>query len=177
MNWLRRHLLLVSAIFVVAIFLLCVNWSDGGRGFFSPDTLDCRTQSEMLFPGTKIPIYRSTYDYHRYELVEYLIAEGYWSPVETTSPRWFATFHWNRQWRDGTSDFHRAFGWRSEEWIQWTKDHPEIAAKLWPVVLDALRTPTEPDVSRAQSLLFIANLAATLKDFEVGVAEMVERSR
>ncbi len=172
MIWRRRRILVAFALLAVASYVVCGIWGEGGRGFFSPDTLECRTQSELLFPLTHVPLYRSQFSYHRYALVEYLISEGYWSSVETPSPRWVPTFHWNRQWRDGTSNFHRAFGWRSHEWIEWTKQNPQIAAKSWPMVIDALRSPIEPDMARAEAVLFIARFSESMKDFEDGVSRL-----
>lgn len=127
---------------VVAAILPCLLWlfvspSRGGRGFFSPSTLETKTQSEYLICG--VPIYRSNFDVRQDDITTYLIAKGYWSPQAAESDRWIPTFHWNEQWRDGESSLQRALFWRHEFWINWSEENPEMAAELWPRVLRLLR--------------------------------------
>jgi hypothetical protein len=135
----RRSVAVVLVILVVAAYVAGFAFGRGGRGFFSPDSLDNRTQSEILLPVAEMPLYRSSYQYHRYPLTDYLVAKGYWSPRATQSPRWVSTFHWNDQWRDGVAPFHKDLGWRGEDWIKWSEAHPAIAADLWPRVLKIMR--------------------------------------
>ncbi len=115
----------------------------GAIGFFSPDSLEYRSQSERLLLGTEIPLYRSPYEYHEHELVKYLTSKGYWTPRETDSPRWFVLFHWNQMWRDGESTFHRRFFWKTDRWIDWSNKNPDQAAKFWPHILELLRSGDE----------------------------------
>lgn len=142
---LRRLALVLSLLLAVGLWLLT---SPGGRGFFSPDTLEYRTQSERLILVAEIPVYRSAYRYDSHELIDYLVAKEYWSPQPAPEPRWIFLFHWNRSWKDGESGFHRRLFWRKDFWIEWTEKHPERAAEVWPRVLELLRTDGESEVER-----------------------------
>lgn len=114
-------------------------WGRGGRGYFSPDTLDTKTQSEWLIPLTKIPVYRSSFEYHKNDLSQFLIDEEYWKPNEKENPKWISSFHWNMQWHDGESQLHRQLTSRSDDWITWTMANPQFAKLVWPHVLTLLR--------------------------------------
>jgi hypothetical protein len=126
---------------LLAFFLL---GSSGGRGFFSPDTLEYRSQSEVLLFVTEIPLYRSRYKYDKHELVDFLVCRGYWTAKDTRSPRWLCLYHWNDSWRDGESGLYRSLFQKRKFWIVWSEKNPQQAAELWPLVLDLLRS-NEPD--------------------------------
>lgn len=140
-------LLIVVAGSVMAIILVRCS---GGRGFFSPDTLEYRSQTEILCPGIEVPLFRGSFRYHDHELVRFLIDKGYWRARKVDSPRWLSLFHCNRMWRDGESTFHRQFFWRKSDWIDWTNKNPNEAALFWPRVLELLRLDDE---ERAVELL------------------------
>jgi hypothetical protein len=127
----------------------------GGRGFFSPDTLLYRTQSEALLPLTEIPLYRSRYSYHQPLLVQYLVAQGLWAPRVVSKPRWFLAFHWNDQWSGGTNSWNKELSWRGQGWVTWSQQYPDIAAEMWPLVLETLRADEREWVStrRAERLM------------------------
>jgi hypothetical protein len=131
-----REFLVVVAI-APCILYLFVSPSRGGRGFFSPSTLETKTQSEYLIWGA--PIYRSRFEFRHDDITAYLIAKGYWSPQTTGSDRWIPTFHWNEQWRDGESSLERELFWRDEFWINWSNENPKVAVEFWPRVLELLR--------------------------------------
>ena len=139
-----RPLVLLFCGCIAALVLL---GSAGGRAFFSPDTLEYRSQSETLIRGTKLPIFRSLYAYHKHDLVEFLISKGYWEPREAESPRWILLFQWNHMWRDGESTLHRCLFWKKAHWMEWSTKYPERAAQLWPRVLDLLRSADEDKVA------------------------------
>ena len=151
---------------MAAVYLASAGCGRGGRGYFSPDTLDCRTHSEWLVPLTRIPVYRGTSSTHRYAAVDWLIAQGFWSKSDAWDPRWLPTFQWNEQWKDGQSQFHRELGWRGEAWVQWSKDNPEMAKALWPRVLTALRRPGVTHTADASDLMFTAQYARSVEEFE-----------
>jgi hypothetical protein len=149
------------------VYLASAGCGGGGRGYFSPDTLDCRTHAEWLVPLTRVPIYRGPSSTHRYPAVDWLIAQGYWSKADAADPRWLPTFRWNAQWKDGESVFHRELGRRrGDAWIQWSKDNPGMARALWPRVLAALRRPGVTSTSDATDLMFTARLARSVEEFE-----------
>ena len=117
--------------------------SSGGRGQFSPDSLEYRSQSEVLLWGTKQSVYQSRWRYHNHTLIQFLVNNGYWHYSDIAENRWIFLFHSNSQWRDGESSFHRAFFWKDDFWIEWTNKQPEQAAVLWPRVLESLRLGDE----------------------------------
>lgn len=131
----------IQVVVVLPCVILFSFLNDGGLAYFSPDTFEIRSQSEITLPILNTPVYRSSYSYrdNSFELVEYLVAKGYWSPRETDEPRWILLFHWNDAWRDGDTQWYRDVN-RSNEWIEWTEKHPDIARVLWPAVLSFLRS-------------------------------------
>lgn len=169
----RKHLKRAVGVigltaFVFIAVALSVSWkyAKGGRTFFSPDTLETKSQSETLLIQTPVPLYRSSFSQGRYELVDFLIDAGYWSPAAADPPRWLPTNHWNRQWKDGQSPIHREFAWFADDWIAWTGQHPDIAAVLWPRVLGELRS-NHPDCQwQAYRLMWHAKSAQTVEAFE-----------
>ncbi|MBE7464613.1 MAG: hypothetical protein HS116_14140 [Planctomycetes bacterium] len=144
----RRLAFALSASSALLWTALWISSGLGGRGFFSPDTLEYRSQSERTVFATEIPLYRSAFRYDSHELVNYLVEKGYWSPRPASEPRWIFLFHWNRNWKDGESCFHRSFFWRKDFWMEWTEKHPERAAEVWPQVLELLRAGRDAEVAR-----------------------------
>ena len=155
--------LLISYVVAMAGFLLS---AEGGQSDFSPDTLNSRFRSErLLIVG--LPVYQSGYRVFRYELVEYLIEKGYWQERDTGDPQWVPMTHWSRSWwRDGDTIYYHEFR-HGAFWIDWSEEHPSIAAVLWPTVLRLLR---RSDVDGATLLLRYAEQAETLAEFRQAVA-------
>ena len=160
----------VSAVLLA--YLAAAGCGRGGRGYFSPDTLECRTHPEWLLPPTKIPLYRGRSSMHRWPVADYLVAQGFWSRSDTPDPRWLPTSRWNQQWNDGQSLFHRELGWRGEWWVEWSEKNPEMAKALWPKVLVALRRPGTTNTAEAAGLLFAAQQARSVEEFDKLSAEM-----
>lgn len=140
-------ILLASSYLAVLFFL----GSTGARCHFSPDSLEHRAQREILLFGKEIPLFRASYEYHQHELTAFLIAQEYWTPQKTTSPRWIPVFHWNEMWKDGYSSLHIMLFRKQDEWIEWTKKNPKQASTFWPDVLQVLRSG---DAAAAAELLY-----------------------
>jgi hypothetical protein len=164
MKWLPS----IGLVVLLAIGILLVMFGGGQRGFFSPDTLETKTQNEVLL-FRELPVFRSSYTRGRYKLVDYLIEEGYWRPLETEHPRWMGTFHSNVRWRDGYSHIHRELSWKASWWREWTEENREIAGVLWPAVLATLRADedTYEAASVAEDLMLLvrARMPSTVEDF------------
>ena len=174
-SWRRRvRNTLAAGGAVLLVLFLAGGASRGGRGYFSPDTLECRTHSEWLLPlvSVEVPLYRGPSSTHRWPIVDYLVAQGLWSKSDATDPRWLPTFHWNQRWSDGESQFHRELGWNGDSWIGWSKAHPDMAAALWPKVLATLREPGVTDVDHAAMLMRAAQQADGVVEFEMLAAEL-----
>lgn len=152
---------------VVAVYAISWDTASGGRGFFSPDTLEWKTQSEILLPLTAVPIDRSFYRTHRSELVNDLITKGYWSTRSTDKPGWLSMYRWNEQWRDGDSELHRQMtSHRGQRWVEWSDSHPDLAAVLWPRVLSELRGDVDDSPSRAVEFMRMAQASETIEQYE-----------
>ena len=134
-----RLIVFFIAVFVGVAYIAGAIMARGAIAFFSPDSLECRSQSEVLLPFTRFTLYRSGYSYHKYDLVSFLEKEGYWAPSESSEPCWIQTYRWNQQWRDGQSSLHRELGWNGKEWIEWTRANPDLARLLWADVIALLR--------------------------------------
>jgi hypothetical protein len=167
-----RTIVAICGSTVLVLYLAAATCGRGGRGFFSPDTLECRTQSEWLIPLTRIPLYRGPGSTHRWPIVDYLVTQGWWAKADTSNPRWLPTFQWNQQWNDGESQFHRELGWRGDAWITWSNENPDMAKALWPKMLTALRQPGAASVSVAADLLFTAQHARSVEEFERLLSEL-----
>jgi hypothetical protein len=155
---------LVFCAVAAGVFLWSTLQGKGGRMFFSPDTFQVRTQSELLLPLTEIPLYRSSFEYRdaTYDLPAYLVTKGHWLPIETDRPQWILVYHWNDQWRDGFTELHRYLRY-SDEWIQWTEANPQLANVLWPNVLSILRGGITDGY--AAHLMFLARESSTVDEF------------
>ena len=162
-----RALLIFTATVFVAIaivFRYSQSVASGGRGFFSPHTLEFRTQSETLLPGTEIPLYRSQFKCREWdsELVVYLVGRGYWQPIENARPVWLLMFHSNSQWRDGHNHFYREFTRNSQDWITCSDANPELAATLWPRILNLTR---DKKMTGVQLVMRYAQSSSNVEEF------------
>ena len=152
---------LVLSLVVGGVYLYSYSYHSGGIVWFSPDTLKFKTQSEVLLPSTRVPIFRSQTEYRQEpdKLVQFLVANGYWSRVEPETPRWIVTYHDNEQWRVAR---HPLFG-HPYRWIEWTEKNPDLARVMWPRVLSLFRRGIAggyPD-----HLAFLASQSATVDEF------------
>ena len=156
--------------------LLLLLSTRGGRSYFSPDTLNTKHQTERLLFGTDIPVYRSEFTFDRYELVDYLISKGYWHPKPVDDPRWMQMNHWNLQWRDGHSNLYAELAWHEDRWMTWSEEHPELAAVVWPIVLETLRRNRTPyDAQEATfMILWFARDSSDIAEFKRNINQNPE---
>lgn len=158
---------------VAGVLFLLFSCSKGGLGYFSPDTFQMRTQSEILCaplsPLVEFPIYRSAFHAREepYELVTYLVEKSYWEPVETDQPTWVLMFHWNNRWRDGESVLYRYMTYTPDFWIEWSEANPELAQVLWPKVLEIIRNG-QMDGS-AEWVMNLAQQSSSVDEFQFRV--------
>jgi hypothetical protein len=164
-----RNFGLLATLF--AIYAVSAKWGRGGRLFFSPDTLQSKSQSELLLPPTSIPVYRSGYTYSQYPLVAYLISKGYWKPSESGPARWLPMGQWNDMWRDGESTLFRALTRRTDLLTQWSEDHPDIAAAMWPYVLEQIRNGGREGERNAEGLMFFASYFKSVDEYQTALVE------
>jgi len=173
---LRRHILAIAIAIVIIVvvagaLLPSAPVGRGGRGFFSPDTLATKVQSEMLVCDRVV--WRSSYISFEYPLVEYNVRKRYWSQRAVSEPRWIVLFHWSYNTKGGYSQLSRELSGRGQSWIEWSERHPDMAKILWPYVLSLLRAPSAsiagyPVDSEivAVNLLFRARNIAGIKELK-----------
>jgi hypothetical protein len=170
-------ILLVVAMYVVSYF--GGRYHGGGRGaeiYFSPDTLELKSRSELRAPLFGFHIYRSSFKpLGHYQLVEYLINKGYWKPNQTSEPRWIWIYGWNDQWSLGYGPLSRHLSKFREFWMDWTEKHPEFAAILWPRVLEQIRDRSQPSTDGyVGQILELAQYSKSYDDFR-GLLEAFAR--
>lgn len=156
---------LIPAPFLLLFALLLVS-SEGRQQYFSPHTLEVRTDYERLLPGTSVPVLVLDQQRHLPDLAEYLIAQGYWKPQKVKNPKWYrwcSSIDWNIQWHGDSiflySDLHTR-----HSWSDWTEENPELAAVVWPLVLQALRQE-EHGLEEAETVLYCARVAESEQEF------------
>jgi hypothetical protein len=159
-------ILLVAAVYSSAWF-----WGRGARTLFSPDTLECKSQSEILLTP-EIPLYRSSFEYFRYDLVQFLIDKGYWTPKYPNNPRWIWIYDWNKAHSLGYGPLARQLSRNREFWMEWTDNNPAFAKVLWPKVLSQLRSGK--DSGYVGEMIRCAQSAESLEAFEQLVATTPE---
>jgi hypothetical protein len=161
---------LVLAGMALTVYGLAAAFGRGGRGYFSPDTLELYGHSELLIPWTNISIYHGRPEHHSSLLADHLVARGYWTRSVVAEPRWVLMFRWNQQWKDGQSSLHREIVWRAEFWVKWTDENPTLARAMWPRVLAMLRT--SGDAENTAHLMYAAARATNVAEFEKNAAEI-----
>jgi hypothetical protein len=138
----------IEAVVVLTI-LGCIAWlfwpSFGAIHYFSPDTLESGYRPTVAFAGLQ-PDYRFSLKPTESKLIQFLIERKYWRPTHTPSPRWIVTDYSVR----------REFNRNADEWVQWSEQHPEYAAALWPRVLDVLRNDPKRGQSDVSELMWEA---------------------
>ena len=141
---LRRIVIFVVAALVLWIFLYATA-NRSGLGYFSPQTLEYCTQTESTIPMLGIPVYRSRCYYHKNEIIEFLIENGYVKPDRESTAHWKTVFHCSDRWKDGYGPLYYMLFRHREAMIDWTLSHPEPAKVYWHELFWLLRSP-DPDV-------------------------------
>jgi hypothetical protein len=143
--WTAGVLLLIGGV--------ALTGSRGGRAFFFPHSFEYAGQSEYtIFFGT-VPIYRSRLRPLENELVARLQEAGYVAPVPSQTSRRELIFHWNDAWRDGYGPLYEVFVRRRRQILQWSDDHPQLAAIYWKEGLQHLRSETTLDLWIGREIL------------------------
>lgn len=144
----KRHVLFVPAGLLALPFLAIVLSSGTARGVeFSPDLFKHRSfkyWASPLLPDDQIG-WRRTEEWTS-PLEDYLHSNGYIKPVKTVDVRWDLIKGFRpgvRGWSGGAKYMCQGLGcWGegSEKWVTWSAQHPDLAAVLWPKVIDFARS-------------------------------------
>jgi hypothetical protein len=162
----RVRILLLLLLPAALLYGSAAMFGSGARGWFSPDTLEFRSQTEFVLFSHKLPLYRGRYETRRLPLAEYVVAKGHWSPSASPTPRWTPMYHWNRQWHDGHTRLCKELTWYDDQWIAWTDEHPDAAKAFWPMVLSLLREQDPRFHDEAAYLLMLGRTADSIERFD-----------
>lgn len=160
------------ALAILVLLLVIVTGTQGGLGYFSPDTLEFQHQWELAILNGCVPIYRSARITSPVAVIDLAIREGYIEPLPTSGPRWVCTSHWNNAWYDGQSFFHQTVLWRGEAIAGWTLANPKAAKLVWPEAIRLMRVDDPYGVNRGAFLLDRAQYCQTLEAIQELIAGM-----
>jgi len=149
LSYLHKAFLFVGIFVVVAL----LTSQRGGLGYFSPYTLQYRTQSERTFFATGIPFYRSSYGYEDHPLISTLVREGFLSPQSDSADRWICVSHWNQSWKDGHGRLYSVLNRDIEEVLGWTRRNPKCAKILWSEGFRYLRSDDATQIRIGDAIL------------------------
>jgi len=112
---------------VCAFFALWVGMSlRSGRGTlieFSPDSLEFRERSEVLFWGTDLPVYRGAPECKGTALTKHLVEKGHWQPDRRVGPRWRRVRRFSEMFRSTSSPILGILVTEADFWIARTEEN------------------------------------------------------
>jgi hypothetical protein len=144
----------VIDLFIGGIFFLFLFFYFGERAeqiFFSPESMQILKIQYSFLPYTPLPNSFQRKRLYHPKIVQYWITKGYINPGDN-SQIWDLCHEyvpqWGKEYSVGRSGPARNFcgnlGEFDEYWIQWSKDHPEFAKKLWPKIMIMVEKAKEP---------------------------------
>lgn len=143
---LKRIAKSIAVLFVVAfVAYLLLNIREQHVTEISPDTLRMRSYSYYVWTpfnarirlsGTSIEDSTST------PLQAYLVKQGFVNDAPDNKVRWFHGYGYSSHGRAGSGPmqiligFSGVFDATNDDLVTWSENHPEMAAALWPVVIE-----------------------------------------
>jgi hypothetical protein len=156
MSRVRRRLLWFAggtSLLLVLVLLL----GFGSMSQFSPVTFEHRSVTTWHIPYTGELIFSIPSKPRRARIVQFWIGEGYLKPESGPTDRWHIITGSASApgWRLRSSGYAKYFWWYcqcswdedAEQWIAWSRRHPELAADLWPRVVGYLQKAADPRMS------------------------------
>jgi hypothetical protein len=110
-------------------------------------------------------LYWSPYETTQRPLITYLISKGYWTSIQTDTPRWDVVFNENPLWKGGRGAYDDLLNRQDGGWVNWSNQNPNVAAALWPMVLSEMRSGRNDRIPRVRHLLLLAQQATDVRDF------------
>lgn len=140
-----RLLLPLAALVLLALLgqvMGCNGWARGVE--YSPDLLSHRSFRYLVCCGVQVTPKQT--DVWRSSLDDYLYENKYATPASTHPPRWRLVQGFSpgiRGWSGEVKFVCQGLGcWESTDsvWVDWSEEHPKLAAVLWPRVVAWLRS-------------------------------------
>jgi len=146
MSQVRRRLLWFTGGSTL-LALLVLPLGCGSLSQFSPVTFEHRGVQTWDVPYTGVRVVSIPGQPRRVRIVQFWIDEGYLKPEPGPTERWdvITGEGFGRQWSHSGSSKSFWYGClcgndeSAEEWIAWSRRHPDLAADLWPRVVGLLQ--------------------------------------
>ena len=140
----RLWAILFAVVGVVMLILLI--GGHYGESQFSPDSFETRGVSCYYIPQTNLEVLRWPGKPYRMKIVQFWIDNGYLPETSPRAKRWDVISGWHPLPRQIYSGSAKAFCYKAgcntdemaDEWINWSRQHPDLADKLWPEVVSLL---------------------------------------
>jgi hypothetical protein len=169
----RRREFFQQILFMTpCLFLLCLGLSVGERGGveFSPDSFRKRefTYSYIALLGKRVSERRN----HASEgspLQAYLLEAGHIDRVPDDQARWVR--HYGSV---GSAAFVLSRELESGDWVKWSRDQPDLAAVLWPAVVNAVQHHGDNGMRFAEMMLRESRGAKTPNEVRAAIAPYTE---
>ena len=149
----RRFLWFAGGVILFLVFVVPLGC--GSYSQFSPVTFEHRVLRTWEIPYTNVEVCSFPGTPRRYRTVQFWIDEGYLNLESGPTECWHTISGHGTGWR-GTG--HAKYFWwycqcswdeEAEQWIAWSRRHPELAADLWPRVVGYLQKAADSQMSGA----------------------------
>lgn len=149
-----NRLATIAFLFIIAVVGgLLGTATRGGRAYFSPDTLELRTQTEITLLFGKLPIYRSSLDLSDNAVLTYIRDERFVAPKPTAQQRWLLVFHQNGAWKDGFTYLYLPLYSHRDSILEWCREDRQRAELYWSKGFRYLRSENPNEVALGEQIL------------------------
>lgn len=162
----------IGVAFWFTVGFLWLSMGEGTIVSFSPETLDYVVQKEVTLLLGEWSVYRSTPVNHPNELLQFLEAEGYVTPIPARTGRMELIRHRNPAWRGGRGILRPIF-WSSQyRLMEWTRENPEVARQYWKQGFRGLRSADRKEICLGQQILLTCRDCETVQELDDRIAAL-----
>ncbi len=149
----KRKLAIVGIVLLI-VFIVCVislgRWSESQ---FSPETFQHRSRWGYNIPFTDVELVSFVGEPALDPIVSYWRQKGYLRKLPTQTDIWHVSFGRRSSNRLGYTGYAEGF-WlkainvgdhRRSFWIDWSKQHPKAADRMWPMIITCLKATARGD--------------------------------
>lgn len=161
----KRILACLGLIVLAVAILALLDGTRGGLAYFSPDTLEYRSQREFTILGGSLPLWRSRHRTSHVPIIAAAIVNGWIRPTNRPQ-RWDYVFHWNGAWKGGYSPVYDVFHRGDDHILERSLADPEWAKLYWGEGFGAYQSNVESERSLGRVILSLGwrtNSAEELK--------------